>query len=76
LRRVGGAAAARAIAGIEDVVITIPRGQTLVPLPEGDRYLGFLFARHESPAAVEAALRRAHAQLRFDVAGSDELSSS
>lgn len=75
LRSVGGIEAARAIPGIEDVTITIPRGQTLVPLPEGDRYLGFLFARHESPAAVEAALRRAHAELRFDVAGPDDLSS-
>jgi len=34
-----------------------------VPLPEGDRYLGFLFARSEEPAAVEAALRQAFACL-------------
>jgi hypothetical protein len=34
-----------------------------VPLPEGDRYLGFLFARGETSAAVEAALRAAHARL-------------
>jgi hypothetical protein len=37
------------------------------PLPEGDSYLGFIFARGEAPAAVEAALRAAHACLHFDV---------
>jgi hypothetical protein len=40
----------------------------LVPLPEGDSYLGFIFARGEGPAAVEAALREAHARLRFEIA--------
>ena len=33
------------------------------PLPEGDRYLGFLFARGVGPAEAEAALREAHARL-------------
>jgi hypothetical protein len=37
------------------------------PLPEGDRYLGFLFARGDTPAAVEAALRAAHARLQVIV---------
>jgi hypothetical protein len=46
-------------------VITIPPGEQLVPLPEGDRYLGFVFARGDSPAAVESSLRQAHAQLRI-----------
>ncbi len=67
LRAIEGLEAARAVPGIEDVVITIPRGQTLVPLPEGDRYLGFLFARHDSPAGVETTLREAHARLRFEI---------
>ncbi|MEX2648046.1 MAG: ATP-grasp domain-containing protein [Alphaproteobacteria bacterium] len=67
LRAVEGIDAARAVPGIEDVVITVPKGQKLVPLPEGDRYLGFLFARHDSPAAVEAALRAAHARLDIQV---------
>ena len=35
------------------------------PLPEGDRYLGFLFARAGDPAeAVEAPCAHAHARLR------------
>ena len=38
-----------------------------MPLPEGAGYLGFIFARGETPAAVEAALREAHAALRFDM---------
>ena len=58
-----GVAAARAVAGVADIRITIPRGRPVVPLPEGDRYLGFVFARAEAPAAVEAALREAHAAL-------------
>jgi biotin carboxylase len=65
LREVRGLAAARAVAGIEDIRITIPRGRPVVPLPEGDRYLGFLFARGEAPAPVEAALREAHTALDF-----------
>ena len=44
--------------GIEDVIITAKQGQKLVPLPEGASYLGFIFARGESPDAVEQALRR------------------
>jgi hypothetical protein len=36
-----------------------------VPLPEGHRYLGFIFARGATPAATEQALRAAHAALGF-----------
>ena len=63
LREVRGVEAARAVSGVQDVRITIPRGRPVVPLPEGDRYLGFVFARGETPAQVEAALRQAHAAL-------------
>jgi biotin carboxylase len=64
LNAVAGQTEARQVPGVEGLVITIPPGEQLVPLPEGDRYLGFMFARADSPAAVEAALREAHAQLR------------
>ena len=67
LHGVRGVEAARAIPGVEDVVVTVPEGREVVPLPEGDSYLGFLFARGEAPAEVEAALRRAHALLAFDI---------
>ena len=62
-----GIEAARAVLGVQDVRITIPRGRPVVPLPEGDRYLGFVFARGETPEQVEAALRRAHAALEVVV---------
>jgi biotin carboxylase len=67
LHGVRGVDEARAVAGVEDVVITVPDGREVVPLPEGDSYLGFLFARGETPAEVEAALRRAHAKLGFEI---------
>ncbi len=54
---------ALAVEGIVGLEITVPVGRTLTPLPEGDRYLGFLFARAETPAAVEAALRKAAARI-------------
>ncbi|HEY1341235.1 MAG TPA: ATP-grasp domain-containing protein [Bryobacteraceae bacterium] len=63
---------ARAVAGIEDVVITAKPGQQMIPLPEGSSYLGFIFARGDSAAEVEAALRQSHAQLRFEIATSLE----
>jgi len=68
LRGVRGVEEARAVPGVEDVVITARLHYPLVPLPEGDGYLGFVFARGGSPEAVEAALREAHARLRFDLA--------
>jgi hypothetical protein len=40
----------------------------VVPLPEGDRYLGFMFARTDTPAAAEAALRAAHERLEVVIA--------
>jgi biotin carboxylase len=63
LRGVHGVDEARAVPGIEGLEITVPIGRPIVPLPEGDRYLGFVFARAETPEAVEQALRQAHARL-------------
>ena len=67
LRGVSGIEAALALADVDDVSISVPLGETLVPLPEGNRYLGFIFASGETPERVEAALRRAHRQLEFTV---------
>lgn len=67
-QEVSGVERSRAVPLIEDVVISAQPGQVLVPLPEGHSYLGFLFARGEEPAAVEAALREAHRQLTFRIA--------
>ncbi len=65
LRDVRGVDAARAVPLVEDVTITAHPGQTLVPWPEGSRYPGFIFARGETPEAVDAALRAAHHRLEF-----------
>ena len=59
--------------GIHEVTISIPQGATLVPLPEGNRYLGFILARGATPERVEDSLREAHAYLQF---GISELSTS
>ena len=67
LREVRGQDEARRVRGIEEVRITIPVGQEVVPLPEGTRYLGFIFARDETPDRVEAALREAHQELIFHI---------
>lgn len=67
LRGVQGLEEARAVPHVAGVEITAPLNHSLVPLPEGAAYLGFIFARAADPATVEAALRRAHACLRFDL---------
>jgi biotin carboxylase len=65
---VEGLERARAIPGIQDVIVTAKPGQRLVPLPEGSSYLGFIFARGNSGREVELALRRSHTELRFHIA--------
>jgi biotin carboxylase len=67
LKRVDGIGAAESVPGIESVEITAKLYQPLVPLPEGESYLGFIFAKGNRPEEVEAALRLAHAQLHFEV---------
>ena len=67
LRTVHGVAEAEAVPNITGVEITIHPHTLVTPLPEGSSYLGFIFARAESPAAAEAALRLAHSKLRFDI---------
>lgn len=73
LRGVSGQGEATQVAGIEDVRITIPTGQEVIPLPEGSRYLGFIFARDETPAGVELALREAHRRLIIDITPAEEV---
>ena len=67
LRAVRGRAQAESVPAVEEVRISIPVGQPVVPPPEGARYLGFVFARAATPAQTEAALREAHALLDFDI---------
>jgi hypothetical protein len=67
LHEVRGLDAARAVPHVEDVVLTAQPGREVVPLPDGDAYLGFVFAKGDTPAEVEAALREAHRRLALDI---------
>jgi len=67
LRAVEGQDEARAVDGIVGLEISIGPGRPVVALPEGNRYLGFLFARGDTPAAVEQALRTAHSRVRITI---------
>ncbi len=68
LRRIEGLSRASRIPFIEEINIQIREGHELIPLPEGNAYLGFIFARAPSPAEAEQALRAAHACLNIVVA--------
>jgi hypothetical protein len=50
-----------------DIEITAKVNNLITPLPDGDSYLGFIFARGETPEAVENALREAHRKLTFEI---------
>ena len=67
LRGVDGIEAARAVPGVTGIEITAPFNQPIVPLPEGESYLGFIFARLDTPEDTEAALRDAHKRITFRI---------
>jgi biotin carboxylase len=67
LRSVQGRADAEAVPGITGVTITLPVGRRVRPLPDGDQYLGFVFAEAGTPAEVEKALTTASQRLRVIV---------
>jgi len=64
LRAVEGRENAAAVPGITGLTLTIPVGQRVLPLPDGDRYLGFIFAEADTRHDVEQALTTARDQLR------------
>src|SRR6266480_6306909 len=67
LKAVHGIDEARAMPLITGVEITAKLNHSLVPLPEGASYLGFIFARGDTSAEVEEAIRQAHKLLRFEI---------
>ena len=62
---VRGVDGAQALA--DEVMITAKEGQRVLPLPEGNTYLGFLFAYGGTALGVEERLRRAHNALKFEI---------
>jgi hypothetical protein len=65
LEKVEGAEEARRVPGVTELEITARWRDYIAAWPEGSSYLGFLFARSETAAAVENALREGHAKLNF-----------
>ena len=68
LRRVEGVLDALSVPGVDEVSISAGTGVELVPLPEGGAYLGYVFARGETPGGVERSLRTAAGRLRIVIA--------
>jgi biotin carboxylase len=67
LKNVGRIEEALQVDGIEDIEITIPVGRRVVPLPEGNQYLGFMFAKGKDPSSVESSLREAFSILELEI---------
>jgi hypothetical protein len=65
LERVEGEEAARAVPGVTELFITARLHDYIEAWPEGSSYLGFLFAKGQTPDAVEQSLRESHQHLKF-----------
>ncbi len=65
LKRVEGLLEANKIKNIDKIDIIIREGHELLPLPEGNQYLGYIFASAEKPEQVTAAIKEAYACLEF-----------
>ena len=66
-QKVSGVDKAEQISGIESVSIVPTSGDELIPLPDGNEYLGFIFAKGTTAQIVEKSLREAHNQLDFQI---------
>jgi biotin carboxylase len=69
LAGVRGEAETREIEGITGMDLTIKPGGQVVAPPEGERYLGFVYARADTPEEVESALRKAMEKLEVQLEG-------
>jgi len=65
LRGVEGTEEALTVTGVTGIDISIHVGGRVVPLPEGNRYLGFIFAQAPDYQQTYAALKSAYSKLRF-----------
>ena len=68
LEEVAGEDEVRSVPGVTELQITARLHDYIAAWPEGSSYLGFLFARAETPEEAENALRAAHAKLQFTIA--------
>lgn len=68
LKRTEGLLAAQKIQYIDKIDIIIPNGHELTPLPEGNQYLGYIFASADTNEEVIDAIRQAYDLLNFVVA--------
>jgi biotin carboxylase len=66
-QKVSGVDKAENISGIESVSIIPTGGDEVIPLPDGNEYLGFIFGKGKNPQTVEKSLREAHDQLDFEI---------
>ncbi|MGH9306579.1 MAG: ATP-grasp domain-containing protein, partial [Acidimicrobiales bacterium] len=64
---VDGRDEARAVPGVTGLEISVAPGRLVEPLPEGNRYLGFIFAKAHTTSGVEESLRRAHGLLEIKI---------
>jgi biotin carboxylase len=69
LGAIRGEAETRAIPGVTGIDFTMVTGQEVLPPPEGDAYLGFVYARGTNPDMVEESLRRAEETLEVLLEG-------
>jgi hypothetical protein len=67
LDKIEGEGAARSVLGITALEIAARLHDYIAAWPEGSSYLGFLFARANTAAEVEEAIRAAHGKLRFEL---------
>ena len=65
IREIRGLDKARDVPLIDQIEMEARVGDVLVPLPDGADYPGFIFARGNDPADVEAALREAWSKIEF-----------
>lgn len=68
LKRVEGLLEAQRVPYINELSIEVRDGYELVPLPEGNSYLGFIFAEAPTAKEAEQALRKAHDCLNIVIA--------
>jgi len=63
LKEMRGIEDALNVKGVTDLQITVKPGEKLVPLPKGDRYLGFIFAEEKYQELVIKALKNAWSKI-------------